>query len=157
MSELKISQSARFLGIIRLMDNGQENKILGVSRRPRVGDGNSGALLGGIGGALVFGNIFGLIAGGLAGNVIANQPQNLEIAIRDYFTKMGLQVAFFYRAPRAIKVTFTPNNSAYWTIESIMPNGLNLSPEDAEDWLYGNLVEKELPKKIRKIQAFLAQ
>ncbi len=157
MSELEMSQSTRFLAIIRIMDTIQENKILGLPRRPRVGDGNSGALVGGIAGALVSGNWVGAILGGLAGNALATQPQNLEFAVRDYFAKTGLQVAFFYRAPRAIKVTFTPNNNAYWTIESIMPNGLNLSPEDAEDWLYGNLVEKELPKKIRKIQTFLAQ
>lgn len=139
------------------MNSSEENKILGLSRRPRIGDGNSGAVVGGIAGALLPGNRVGAILGGLAGNVLANQPQNLEFAIRDYFAKTGLQVAFFYRAPRAIKVRFTPNNNAYWTIESVMPNGLNLSPEDTEDWLYGNIVEKELPKKIRKIKSFLAR
>ena len=139
------------------MNSSQENKILDLPRRPRLADSGSGAVLGGIAGALASGNWVGAVIGGLAGNALANQPQNLEFAVRDYFAKKGLQVAFFYRAPRAIKVTFQYGNNAYWTTESVMPDELNLSPEDAEDWIYGNLIEKELPKKIRQIQTFLAR
>ncbi len=78
-------------------------------------------------------------------------------AVRQYFAQHNLEVIFFYRAPRAVKVTFRYGTNAYWTIESAMPDELKLPPEDVEDWLYGNLIKKELPKKIRRIKAYLAK
>jgi hypothetical protein len=92
--------------------------------------------------------------GGAAGNSIANQRQPLEMAIREYLTKSGFEVVFFYPAPRAVKVTFRYDPSdpaAYWTVESVMPDNLQLPSEDKDDWLYGNLVHNRLPYALRKI------
>ncbi len=74
------------------------------------------------------------------------------MALRDYFTKCGLDVIFFYPAPRAVKVTFRYDANAYWTVESIMPDDLELTPEDSADWLYGNLITVELPKVLLRIK-----
>lgn len=74
------------------------------------------------------------------------------MAIRDYFAQRRLEVIFFYPAPRAVKVTFRYDANAYWTIESVMPDYLQLSPEDSADWLYGNLIEAELPKVLPRIK-----
>ena len=74
------------------------------------------------------------------------------MAIRDYFKNTGLEVIFFYPAPRGVKVTFRYDANAYWTVESVMPDGLQLSPEDSSDWLYGNLIAVELPSVLRRIR-----
>lgn len=74
------------------------------------------------------------------------------MAIRDYFAKRELEVIFFYPAPKAVKVTFRYDANAYWTVESVIPDDLQLSPEDTADWLYGNLIKVQLPKILRRIK-----
>jgi hypothetical protein len=133
------------------MGTSQEDKILDVPRRPRIGDASAGSILGAIAGGLLTGNWGGAVLGGLAGNAIISQRQPLEMAIRNYFEQNNLEVIFFHRAPRAVKVTFRYTPNAYWTVESVMPDELILSLEDREDWLYGSLIAKELPKVLRKI------
>lgn len=135
------------------MDSSQTDEILGVPRRPRAGDSVAGTILGGLLGAAISDNWAGAILGAAGGSALANQPQNLEAAVRDYFTKQNLQVVFFNRSPRSIKVTFRSNDDAYWTVESILPDNITLSADDTDDWLYGNLVKKELTKKIRRIRS----
>jgi hypothetical protein len=98
-----------------------------------------GILTGGWGGALI---------GGVAGGALANQRQPLEMAIREYLKSRGYEFIFYYPAPRAVKVTFRYGANAYWTVESVMPDQLQLLPEDAADWLSGNLVRVELPKVL---------
>nr|MBA3695022.1 hypothetical protein [Acidobacteriota bacterium] len=93
------------------------------------------------------------LIGGAGGAVLANQKQPLEFAVREYFKQKGLEVIFFYRAPRAVKVTFSYAPNAFWTVEAVMPDELiNLSDEDRDDWLYGSLVTKALPKVLRAIK-----
>lgn len=137
------------------MNSNQENKILNLPRRPKMGEASSGAILGAIALGLLTGNWGGALAGGAIGGALANQRQPLEMAVRNYFTQKGLEVVFFHRAPRAIRVDFRYAPSAYWTAESVMPDNLNLSPEDRDDWLYGNLIQKELPKVLQKINPLL--
>ncbi|MCA1629032.1 MAG: hypothetical protein LC785_03180 [Acidobacteria bacterium] len=134
------------------MSSSQEDTILGLPRRPRIGDASASAILGAIALGLITGGWGGVILGGVAGSALANQRQPLEMAIRDYFTKHGLEVIFFYPAPRAAKVTFQYGENDYWTIESVMPDDLQLPPEDTADWLYGNLIKVELPKVQRRIR-----
>ena len=86
------------------------------------------------------------------GDAVANQRQPLEMALREYFRQAGLELVFFYPAPRGGKVTFRYDPSAYWTVESVMPDDLQLSREDSLDWLYGNLIDAELPKAQQRIQ-----
>lgn len=87
----------------------------------------------------------------LSGKVSKRQP--LEMAIREHLANNGLEVVFYYPAPRSVKVTFRygPNANAYWTVESILPDELQLQPEDKDDWLYGDLVHNQLPYVLRRI------
>ena len=125
--------------------------ILGLPRRPRIADASASAILLAIAGGLLAGWP-GAIVGGAAGNALANQRQPLEMAIREYLASFRLEMIFFYPAPRAVKVTFRSDPNTYWTVESVMPDNLNLSPEDRADWLYGNLIQNELPKVLPRIK-----
>jgi hypothetical protein len=138
------------------MSSNQEEMILGVPRRPRIGDASTAAILAAIAGGLITGGWGGLILGGLAGGAIANQRQPLEMAIREHFAKENLNVTFFHRAPRAVKVTFSYGPSAFWTVESVVPDGFPLTAEDTDDWLYGNLVTNVLPQALRQIRTSAA-
>lgn len=133
------------------MGSNLENAIQGLPRRPRIADASASAILGAILGGLLTGG-WGALLGGAAGAALATQPQPLEMAIREYFAKCGLEVIFFYPAPRAVKVTFRDGANAYWTLESVMPDYLQLPPGDSADWLYGNLIEVELPKVLPRIK-----
>src|SRR2546423_8294328 len=133
------------------MSSSQENMILGLPRRPRIADASASAILLAIAGGLLAGWP-GAIVGGAAGNALANQRQPLEMAIREYLASFRLEMIFFYPAPRAVKVTFRSDPNTYWTVESVMPDNLNLSPEDRADWLYGNLIQNELPKVLPRIK-----
>lgn len=128
------------------MGTNQEIMIQGLPRRPRIADASAGAILGAIALGLLTGGLGGAFIGGVAGGTLANQRQPLEMAIREHFKNLGFEVVFFYPAPRAVKVTFRYGANDYWTVESVMPDHLQLPPEDREDWLYGNLIQVELPK-----------
>lgn len=129
-----------------------ENTILGLPRRPPMGDASAAAILGALALGILTGGLGAAIIGGVAGGALANQSQPLEMAIRDYLTKLDLEVIFYYPAPRSVKVTFRYDQNAYWTVESIMPDSLHLSVQDGEDWLYGNLIAVELPKVFHRIK-----
>jgi len=126
--------------------------ILGVPRRPRVGEASAGAILGAIALGILTGGWAGALVGGVAGGALASQRQPLEMAIREHFKNLGLEVIFYYPAPRGVKVTFRDNADTYWTVESVMPDHLQLSAEDSADWLYGNLVTSELPRALHRIR-----
>ena len=152
IEEEQESQNDAPAAIISAMSSSQENLIFGLPRRPRVGDASASAIVGAILGGLLTGGLGGVFLGGAAGGALANQRQPLEMAIREYFKSQGLEVVFFYPAPRAIKVTFRHGINAYWTIESVLPDHLQLLPEDSADWLYGNLIAIELPKVLQRIK-----
>lgn len=134
------------------MSSSQEDMILGMPRRPRIGDASASAIIGAIIGGILTGGLGGVLLGTAAGGALANQRQPLEMAIRDYLAQQGLEVIFFYPAPRAVKVTFRYDANDYWTVECVMPDGLQLSAEDTADWLYGNLITVELPKVLRRLK-----
>jgi hypothetical protein len=134
------------------MNTNRENLILGLPRRPRGENQNTGTAVGALVGLILTENAGGAILGGIAGNALTNQPIPLESAVRNYFLQNNLSLIFFYRAPKSIEVLFKLYDQ-FWTVKSSVPNNsLNLKPEDVEDWLYGNLVKKELPKKLKQIQ-----
>ncbi len=88
----------------------------------------------------------------------STQLQTLEFAVRKYFKNQGFEVVFFYRAPRAAKVTFRYADNAFWTVEVVMPDDLNFpSDEDRDDWLYGSLIKNELPKIQHILQTDVTQ
>lgn len=132
------------------MSSNPENLIHGLPRRPRTADASTNTILAAIVGGLLTGGLGGVVLGGLAGNALSNQRQPLEMAIRQYLAALGLEVIFFHRAPRAVKVTFRYRPSSFWTIESVMPDSFNLSPDDTDDWLYGNLIVNVLPSALNK-------
>lgn len=134
------------------MSSSQEETIRGLPRRPRISDASASAIIGAILGGLLTGGLGGVFSGGAAGGALANQRQPLEMALREYFANYGLDVVFVYPAPRAAKVTFRYGENAYWTIESVMPDDLQLSPEDTADWLYGHLITIELPEVLPRLR-----
>lgn len=123
-----------------------EDFIQGLPRRPRMADASQAAILGAIALGILTGGWGGVLVGGLAGGALANQRQPLEMAIREYLKSRGFEVSFYYPAPRAVKVTFRYGPSAYWTIAAVLPDNLQLPPEDAADWLFGNIVQVQLPE-----------
>jgi hypothetical protein len=135
------------------VNSSQTDKTLDFPPRPHLGEASAGALLGAIALGLLTRDWTAAIAGGAIGAGLANKKQPLEFAIREYFKAKGLEVVFFYRAPRLVKVTFRYADNAFWTVESVMPDDLILSSDEArDDWLYGSLIKKELPKILRKIR-----
>lgn len=123
-----------------------EERIHGLPRRPRVAEASVGTIAWAIAGGLLAGPI-GALIGGAAGNALANQRQPLEMAVREFLSKAGLELIFFYPSPRSVKVTFRDPADAYWTAESIAPDHLIFaSTEDLSDWLYGDLVTNRLPQ-----------
>ena len=129
-----------------------EDLIYGVPRRPRIADASASTIAWAIAGGLIAGPI-GILIGGAAGNALANQRQPLEMAIREYFLRSGLQLVFLYPAPTAVKVTFRDRANEYWTVESVLPDHLSFpSPEDANDWLYGDLTANQLPHVVPGIR-----
>ncbi len=133
--------------------NSSQTEISGLPRRPTLGDASALALFGAVAPGLITRDWAGALAGGAGGALLANQKQPLEFAVREYFKQKELEVIFFYRAPRAVKVTFSYAPNAFWTVETVMPDDLiNLSDDDRDDWLYGSLVTKALPKVLRMIK-----
>jgi hypothetical protein len=130
-----------------------DKKIQGLPRRPHLSDASAATVFSGIALGLLTGSLgIGLASGAIAG-ILANQRQPLELAIREYFTTKNLEVIFFNRAARMVRVSFSYAPNAYWTVESVIPDSLTLSSqEDCDDWLYGSLTRIELPKIIKKIK-----
>ncbi len=121
-----------------------DKEIEGLPRRPYLADASAATIFSGI--------AIGLLTG-IAGIEPVHQRQSLELAIRGYFQTQNLEVIFFNRAARLVRVSFNYAPNAYWTVESVMPDSLKLnSKEDIDDWLYGNLTINELPKILRKIK-----
>ena len=121
--------------------------------RPRGENSLAGMIFGAILGLGLTANPMGVPAGGAIGNALANQPLPLETAIRNYFTKIDLPVVGFYRlGPRAAKVLFR-HRDQFWTIMSRAPESSSWTPEMLDDWLYGDIVEKQLPIRLRNIKS----
>jgi hypothetical protein len=129
-----------------------ENTISNLPRRPPIGDASAAAILGALALGILTGGLGAALIGGVAGSALASQPQPLEMAIRDHLRRLGYEVIFYYPGPRSVKVTFQYEPNAYWTVESIVPDDLQLSSDDADDWLYGNLVAVELPQVLPRIR-----
>lgn len=116
---------------------------LGIEyRQPRPRGTLAGAALGSIIGYILTQNTSGTALGGTLGGILGNQPLPLPQAVRQEFTKKGLEVVSFYRLGRfAAKILFRYNDR-YWTLESRAPRIPEMTIEQIEDWLYGDLVEK---------------
>jgi hypothetical protein len=117
----------------------------------------AGLTIGALLGLLFTEHPLGAIAGGAVGNALGNQPLSLEAAVRGYFTQESLPVIGFYRlGPTSVKVLFRYRDQ-FWTITSRAPDSPYWTPEDLDDWLYGDIINKKLPAKLKKINAHLNQ
>ena len=115
----------------------------------------AGIILGALLGIGFTENPAGAVAGGAIGGALANGPLPLEAAIRSYFTRRELMVVGFYRlGPKAARVLFQYRDQ-FWTITSRAPENSSWTPEALDDWLYGDIVEKQLPRQLRNIDAHL--
>jgi hypothetical protein len=111
-------------------------------RQPRPRGTMAGAILGSLLGYALTQNSSGAVGGGTLGGILGNQPLPLHQAIRQKFTEKGLEVINFYRLGRfAAKILFRYQN-VYWTLESHTSKTPEMTIEQIEDWLYGDLVEK---------------
>ena len=125
--------------------------------RPRGENNLAGTTVGVLLGLLFTEHPMGAVAGGAIGNALSNQPLPLEAAVRSYFTQKGLPVIGFYRlGPRAAKVLFRYRDQ-YWIVISRAPENPFWTPETLDDWLYGDIIERQLPAKLAEIDARLNQ
>lgn len=86
----------------------------------------------------------------------SNQPLDLSQAIRNYFQQKGIHIVGIYRLGRyAIEVVFRYGDKAYWEIKSSAPPLEDWDIESLDDWLYGDLIEVQLPKKLEQINSRL--
>jgi len=123
--------------------------------RPRGENGSAGATVGALLALLFTVNPIGIIAGGVIGNALANQPPELETAIRSYFSQKNLPVISFYRlGPHAARVLFSYLNQ-YWIVESHAPQNPNWTAEGLDDWLYGDLIQTLNSKLVGIDQRFI--
>jgi len=124
-------------------------------RRPRGEDTTSGTIGFGLLGLVLTANPLGALVGGAIGNALANQPQPLETALRNYFSRNNILLISFYRlGPKAAKVLFRHRNQ-FWTVTSHAPDSPFWTNEKLEDWLYGDVVQ-QLGRKLSDIDARLA-
>lgn len=69
--------------------------------------------------------------------------------------KLGLPVIGYYRlGPLGVKVSFRYRDQ-FWIVESHAPGNPDWTSEKLEDWLYGDIVEQQLPAKLSWIDSFL--
>lgn len=111
-------------------------------RTPRPRGTWAGILLGGLLGLALTENSGGAIAGGALVAAMANKPIELPQAIRQRFAELGLEVVQYYRlGPLGAKVLFKYGN-IFATVESHAPAQPPMTPEQIDDWLYGDLTEQ---------------
>ncbi len=124
--------------------------------RPRGENGGAGTAVGALLALLFTTNPVAVLAGGAIGDALANQPLPLEAAIRSYFAQKGLPIISFYRlGPYAARVLFNYLDQ-YWIVESHAPQNPNWTPENLDDWLYGDMVQT-LEAKLTQINRRLIQ
>jgi hypothetical protein len=138
------------------MSSNQQTYPIGVPyRQPRPrGDSLGTTIFGALIGLAISSTPIGLIAGGTIGS-LASQPLSLEGAIRSYFDKMGLPVIGFYRLGAQAATVLFRYRDQFWTVGSTAPNNYDWTPDGIDDWLYGDITEKQLPSKLAEIDAFL--
>lgn len=124
--------------------------------RPRGTNSLAGITIGALLGLIITENPAGAVTGGALGGALSNQPPSLESALRSYFTSKGLDVIGFYRhGPLAAQVLFR-HGEQYWMVASRAPENANWTLESLDDWLYGDIVEWQLPAKLAEITKRLA-
>jgi hypothetical protein len=126
-------------------------------RTPRPRGTLVGVLLGGLLGLALTEKPGGAIAGGALGGALANKPSELPQAIRQRFSETGLEVVQYYRLGRfGAKVMFKYGD-IFVAIESHAPQSPEMSPDQIDDWLYGDLTEQQLKAFLQQYSQRLSE
>ncbi len=113
----------------------------------------AGVVLGGLLGLALSRNATGTLAESTIGGLLANQPLSLPDAVRQKFHEKGYPILQFYRNGRfGAKVTFKFQNT-FVILESQAPRLSEMTLEQLEDWIYGDLTEQKLDNILAKLHA----
>ncbi len=122
-------------------------------RTPRPRFSLEGAIAGGLLGLLLTRNAAGTAIGGTIGGLLANQPLSLPDAVRQKFQEKGYPILQFYRHGRYVaKVTFKYND-IFVTLNSQAPRIPEMTSEQIDDWLYGDLTEQKFSNVLNKLHS----
>jgi len=108
-----------------------------------------GLFLGGLAGYALSEKAGGTALGSAIGGALGNQPPELSQALRQAFTSKGLEIAHYYRLGRfGAKIIFKFGNT-FVSLESHAPQFPEMTLEQIEDWLYGDLTEDKFNNFIK--------
>ena len=81
-------------------------------------------------------------------------PLDFDVAVSQAFDKHGAEwINRYSRGLLVASVLFRDKASGgFWTIKASAPEAEGWTKELADDWLYGELVFYQLPKKIKEIR-----
>jgi hypothetical protein len=122
-------------------------------RTPRPRGTMAGVFLGGLLGLALSRNAGGTLAGSTIGGLLANHPLSLPDAVRQKFQEKGYPILQFYRNGHfGAKVTFKFQN-IFVILKSQAPRFPEMTLEQLEDWIYGDLTEQKLENILIKLHA----
>jgi len=120
--------------------------------RPRSGAGGEFTIAGAIVGLLLSERLEGGLLGGVLGHAIDPKrgvALSLETSVRNHLTSQGALLVELYRhGPYRVEILFAYAGQ-YWTIESTAPPASDWTQENLDDWLFGDLMDHQLPSRLR--------
>lgn len=126
-------------------------------RMPRPPNVLLGALLGGLAGLVLTQNAGGTAIGSAVGGALTSSPLELSQALRQNFAAKGYEMTHYYRRGRfGVKIIFKYFDT-YVALESRAPRQPEMSLEQIEDWLYGDLTENKFNHFIQKFSQRFAK
>lgn len=124
-------------------------------RRPQAKSTAGGlAAVGALAGLAFTENLGGALIGGVLGAALSPTPPVLALkeALGQALLERGVVLVNFYRhGPFTAAVLFS-NGAGYWTIESHAPRHPDWTQAALDDWLYGDLVDVQLRRKLEEIK-----
>lgn len=91
--------------------------------------------------ATPLGVIIGSVIGGAA---TERKPLPLDKALQLELERQGFHVTQIYRhGPNRLRVLISQHES-FWTLDSRAPTNSQMSADDIDDWLYGDLIDFQL-------------
>ncbi len=120
--------------------------------RPRRDQKNGTALFGPLGGLLLTRHLAGDLNDGLFGHpATSEEPLPLTVALQKEIDRAGCKMIEFYRCgPYVVKVLLD-YKGGFWTLCSEAPKVDGWEVENLEDWLFGDLIDFQLPQKLLAI------
>lgn len=112
-----------------------------------------GILANGLLGLALSRNATGTLGGITIDNILANQPLSLPDAVRQKFKEKGYPILQFYRNGRYVAKTTFKFQNIFVILESQAPRLPEMTLEQLEDWIYGDLTEQKLESILTKLHA----